>query len=80
MKAFVLLWTMALVGACAPSNPATQSNLQAGTCLALETQPDPRFSNAKECFYAACNAGDKESCDYAASYNGNMQQDSITAE
>ena len=46
-------------------------------CDTLETSPDPRFANYKECVYTACSAGDEPACEMAQSYNGNLRDDEL---
>ena len=68
-----------LVACDAANNPApstkTSRNVDLAFCDTLETSPDPRFANYKECVYAACSAGDEASCEMARSYNGNLRAD-----
>jgi len=61
-----------------PGYPKTQpdgSPLTADYCVKVGAEPGSPFDNTKTCLMVACDAGDKASCDGAATFNGNMWPD-----
>ena len=48
-------------------------------CGTIGDMPDPPFENAKTCYMAACERGDLESCELAATYNGNLFADGASS-
>lgn len=45
-------------------------------CFQVEKERANPFDNTKSCLMAACDAGDKASCEWAATYNGNLNTES----
>src|SRR5690349_12901563 len=59
----------------APRRQPDGAALTSEYCLKTGDEPDSPFDNTKSCLMTACDEGDKASCDLAATYNGNLNQD-----
>jgi hypothetical protein len=57
-----------------PSTQPDGSPLTDEYCFKVDQERENPFDNTKTCLIVACDAGDKASCDWAATYNGNLEE------